>query len=92
MCTGWGPYPGACFRSKLLREYWLEYLPGSVFQEQAPSCVPALKALCSLPFTAEAGAEHPFERQLHTTHVGASGWELHGSSPTARAGKVDQPK
>ena len=35
---------GACFRSKLLRVYWLEYLPGSmffgsVFQEQAPSCV-----------------------------------------------------
>ena len=25
MCTGWGTYPGACF--------------GSVFQEQAPSCV-----------------------------------------------------
>ena len=29
MCTGWGTYPGACF--------------GSVFQEQAPSCVPAFK-------------------------------------------------
>ena len=28
VCTGWGTYPGACF--------------GSVFQEQAPSCVPAL--------------------------------------------------
>ena len=26
VCTGWGTYPGACF--------------GSVFQEQAPSCVP----------------------------------------------------
>ena len=25
VCTGWGTYPGACF--------------GSVFQEQAPSCV-----------------------------------------------------
>ena len=25
---------GACFRSKLLRVYWLEYLPGSVFQER----------------------------------------------------------
>ena len=67
-----GTYPGAgsgaCFRSKLPRVYWLEYLPGSVFrelvsgasslvctgwgylpgsgfgslfQEQAPSCVPA---------------------------------------------------
>ena len=29
VCTGWSIYPGACFRS--------------VFQEQAPSCVPALK-------------------------------------------------
>ena len=28
VCTGWGTYPGGCF--------------GSVFQEQAPSCVPAL--------------------------------------------------
>ena len=27
VCTGWKTYPGACF--------------GSVFQEQAPSCVPA---------------------------------------------------
>ena len=34
--------------------------------------------LCSLPFTVEAGAEHPFKRQFHTTHVGADGWELHG--------------
>ena len=61
-------FAGACFRSKLPREYWLGYLPGSVFrervsgassfvctgwstypgacfgsvfQEQAPSCVPA---------------------------------------------------
>ena len=32
--TGWGTYPGACFRSKLLRGYWLEYLPGSVFRER----------------------------------------------------------
>ena len=32
-----------------------------------------LKALCSLPFTAEAGAKHPYKRQLHTTHVGAGG-------------------
>ena len=38
VCTGWGPYPGACFRSKLPRVYWLGFLPGSVFQEQAPSC------------------------------------------------------
>ena len=29
VCTGWGTYPGPCF--------------GSVFQEQAPSCVPAFK-------------------------------------------------
>ena len=39
----------ACCGSKLLRRvlrmYWLEYLPGSVFQEQAPSCVPAFKAV-----------------------------------------------
>ena len=32
-------FAGACFRSKLPRVYWLGYLPGSVFQEQAPSCV-----------------------------------------------------
>ena len=50
-----------------------------------------LKALCSLSFTAEAGAKHPFKRQLHTTHVGAGGWEPHDSSPTACAEKVDQP-
>ena len=25
---------GACFRSKLLRVYWLEYLPGSEFRER----------------------------------------------------------
>ena len=25
---------GACLRSKLLRVYWLEYLPGSVFRER----------------------------------------------------------
>ena len=36
-------FAGACFRSKLPCVYWLGYLPGSVFQEQAPSCVPALK-------------------------------------------------
>ena len=29
VCTGWSTYPGACF--------------GCVFQEQAPSCVPALR-------------------------------------------------
>ena len=63
-------FAGACFRSKLPRVYWLEYLPGSMFwervsgasslvctgwstypgacfesmfQEQAPSCVLALR-------------------------------------------------
>ena len=49
-----------------------------------------LEALCNLPFTAEAGAKYRFKRQLHTTHVGTGGWEPHGSSPTACAGKVDQ--
>ena len=33
VCTGWSTYPGACF--------------GSVFQEQAPSCVPAFKVLAN---------------------------------------------
>ena len=32
-----------------------------------------LKALRVLPYTAEAGAKHPFKRQLHTTHVGTVG-------------------
>ena len=49
------------------------------------------KALCTLPFAAKAGAKHPFKRQHHTTHVGAGGWEPHGSSPTACTGKADQP-
>ena len=31
---------------RVLRVYWLGYLPGSVFQEQAPSCVPAFTSLC----------------------------------------------
>ena len=30
-----------------------------------------------------------FKCQLHTTHVGAVGWELHSSSPTTCAGKAD---
>ena len=30
-----------------------------------------------------------FMYQLHTSHVGAVGWELHGSSPTTCAGKAD---
>ena len=50
-----------------------------------------LKALCTLPFTAEVGAKHHFKRQLHSTHEGAGGWEPHGGSPTAYAGKRDQP-
>ena len=50
-----------------------------------------LQALYTLPITAEASGKHPFKRQLRTTHVGAGGWELHGSSPTACAGKVNQP-
>ena len=29
------------------------------------------------------------KRQLHTTHVGAVGWEPHSSSAMACAGKVD---
>ena len=37
-----------------------------------------LEALCTLPLTAVVGAKHPFKRQLHTTHVGDSGWEPHG--------------
>ena len=41
------PMPqSGCFIIQLPRRvlcvYWLGYLPGSVFQEQAPSCVPAL--------------------------------------------------
>ena len=30
-----------------------------------------------------------FKCQLHTTHVGAVGWELYGSSPMKWAGKED---
>jgi len=51
-----------------------------------------LKALCSLPFTAEAGTEHHFKRQLHTKRVGAVGWEPHGSSIATCAEKVDQAR
>ena len=28
---------------RVLRLYWLRYLAGSLFQEQAPSCIPAVK-------------------------------------------------
>ena len=39
---------------RVLRVYWLGYLPGSVFQEQAPSCVPAFKdAYYSIPISVE---------------------------------------
>ena len=34
-------------KRRVLRVYRLGYLPGSVFQEQAPSCVPALKVKMS---------------------------------------------
>ena len=34
---------------RVLRVYWLGYLPGSVFQEQAPSCVPPLIHLNTFP-------------------------------------------
>ena len=40
------------------------------------------------PFTAEASAKHSRKRQLHATHVGAVGWELHRTSPTTCAGKA----
>ena len=39
--------------------------------------------------TAVVSAKQSFKRQLHTTHVGAVGWESHGSSPTRCAGKTD---
>ena len=39
--------------------------------------------------TTEASAKHSFKRQLHPTHVGAFGWEPHGSSTTTCAAKAD---
>ena len=45
-----------------------------------------LEALRSLPFTAEAGTEHPFKRELHSIHVGAVGWKLQGGSNAICAG------
>jgi len=51
-----------------------------------------LKALRSLPITTEASTGHPFKRQLHTTRVGAAGWEPHGSSNATCAEKVDQAR
>ena len=37
----------------------------------------------------EGSAKQSIKCQLHTTHVGAVGWEPHGSSPTTCAGKAD---
>ena len=43
------------------------------------------------PFTAEASAKHCCKHpELHTTHVGTVGWELHGTSPTTCVGMADQ--
>ena len=39
--------------------------------------------------TALLTAKQSIKRQLHTTQVGAVGWEPHGSSPTRSAGKTD---
>ena len=41
------------------------------------------------PYTAEVCAKQSINRQLHTTHVGAVGWEPHSSSTTTCAGRVD---
>ena len=61
----------ACFQKVdscfgLVRSHW----HGITIRQQV-----GLKALCTLPFTAEAGAKHPLKHQLHTTHVGAGGLE-----------------
>ena len=32
--------------------------------------------LCQRSFTTEESAKHFIKRKLHTTHVGAEGWEL----------------
>ena len=40
-------------------------------------------AVGSMNGPSQASAKHSFKRQLHTTLVGAVGWEPHGSSPTA---------
>ena len=39
--------------------------------------------------TAEVSAKQSIKCQLHTTHVGAVGWEPHSSSTTTCVGKVD---
>ena len=41
------------------------------------------------PLLLRRGAKQSIKRQLHTTHVGAVGWEPYGSSPTTCAGKAD---
>ena len=41
------------------------------------------------PLTAEESAKQSTKRQLHTTYVGAVGWEPHSSSTATCAGKVD---
>ena len=80
--TVW-PVPYACAQP---------YHPGLVRPHQHGIAVGqkyGLKPYIVYPFSAE---EHPFKHQLHTRQVGAGGWEPHGSSPTACAGKVDQPR
>ena len=47
------------------------------------------KSASQKPLTAEVSAKQSIKRQLHTTHVGAVGWEPHSSSTTACAGRVD---
>ena len=37
--------------------------------------------------TAEVSAKQSIKRQLYTTHVGAVGWESHGSSPRHARGR-----
>ena len=51
---------------------------------------PLGKPASQKPHTAEVSAKQSIKRQLHTTHVGAVGWEPHSSSTTTCAGKVDQ--
>ena len=41
------------------------------------------------PLTAKVSAKQSVKRQLHTTHVGAVGWEPHSSSTLTCVGKVD---
>ena len=48
-----------------------------------------MKTASQKSFTAKVGAKQSIKRQLHTTHVGAVGWEPHSSSTTTCARKVD---